>query len=98
MLTQNKNKKTYVALSYKLLVNEIKFSRNHRRSMKYKTLKIEKSKLFEFIKNLINAFFEILFNSFNTYDQIKHTINLKNKQMSKFESIYNMSQNELAII
>ena len=68
MLTQNKNKKTYVVLLYKLFVNEIKLSRNYRRFIKCETLKIKKFELFKFIKNLMNVFFEILFDSFNTYD------------------------------
>ena len=98
MLAQNKNEKTYVALSYKLLVDEMKLPRNHRRSMKCETLKVEEPELPKPIKNLMNAFSEILSNSLNTYDQMKHVINLKNKQMPKFEPIYNMSQNELATI
>ena len=98
MLTQNKNEKIYVALSYELLVDEMKSPRNHRRSVKCEALKIEESELFEFIKNLIDAFSEILSDSFNTYNQMKHAINLKNEQILKFGPIYNMSQNELATI
>ena len=77
MLTQNKNKKIYVVLLYKLLINEIKFSRNYRRFVKCEIFKIKKFELFKFIKNLIKVFFEIMLNSFNTYNQIKHIINLK---------------------
>ena len=68
MLTQNKNKKIYVVLLYKLLVNEIKLSCNYRQFVKCKVLKIEEFELFKFIKNLINVFFEILFDNFNIYD------------------------------
>ena len=71
---------------------------NYRRFVRCKTLKIKEFELFKFIKNLINVFFEILFDSFNTYNQIKYIINLKNEQMFKFEFIYNMSQNEFATI
>ena len=98
MLTQNKNKKIYVVLLYKLLVDEIKFSRNYRRFVKCETFEIEKFELSAFIKNLIKIFFEILSNNFNTYNQVEHIINLKKKQLLKFEFIYNMSQNEFAII
>ena len=68
MLTQNKNKKIYVILLYKLLINEIKFSRNYRRFVKYKIFKIKKFELFKLIKNLIKTFFEIMSNSFNTHN------------------------------
>ena len=98
MLAQNKDEKTYVALSYELFVGEMKPSRSHRRFIRYGALEIKEPELFELIKNLMNAFSEILFDSLNTYDQIEHTIDLKNEQMPKFGPIYNMSQNELATI
>ena len=68
MLTQNKNKKIYVVLLYKLFINKIKFLYNYRRFVKCEILKIEEFKLFKFIKNLINVFFKILFNNFNIYN------------------------------
>ena len=98
MLAQNKNGKAYVALLYELLVGEIKLPRSHRRSVRCGALKIEEPELLESIKDLMNAFFEILSNSLNTHDQMEHAIDLKNGQMPKFESIYNMSQDELATI
>ena len=68
MLTQNENKKAYVALLYKLLVDEMKSSRNYCRFVKYEAFEIEKFELFEFIKNLIKVFFEIMLNSLNTHN------------------------------
>ena len=91
MLTQNKNKKIYVALLYELFVNKIKFSRNYCRFVKCEIFEIKKFELFAFIKNLIKIFFEILSNNFNTHNQVEHIINLKKKQLFKFEFIYNMS-------
>ena len=98
ILAQNEDEETYVALSYELLVGEIEPPRSHRRPVRCEALKVEEPELLEFIKNLMNAFFEILSDSLNTHNQVKHAINLKNEQMPKFESIYNMSQDELAII
>ena len=77
MLAQNKNEKIYVALSYELLVDEMKLSCSYRRFVRCEVLEVEESELFEFIKDLMNAFFEILFDSFNIYDQVEHAIDLK---------------------
>ena len=60
--------------------------------------KLKKLNCLNLLKNLMKFFFEILSNSFNTHNQIKYVINLKKNQMFKFEFIYNMSQNEFAII
>ena len=43
-------------------------------------------------------FSKTFFDSLNTYDQMKHAIDLIDDKMSRIESIYNMSQNELRVI
>ena len=43
-------------------------------------------------------FSKILFDNFNTYDQMKHAIDLIDDKISRIESIYNISQNELRVI
>ena len=98
MTTQKKNDETYVALSYELLVDEIKFQREFRRFVKCEAFEIDESELFNFINDLMKAFSKIASDSLNTHDQVEHSIDLINDRISKSNSIYNMSQNELATI
>ena len=43
-------------------------------------------------------FFEALSDNLNTHDQMKHLIELMKRKLSRIDSIYKMSQNELATI
>ena len=98
MTTQKKNGEIYVALLYELLIDEIKFRREFRRFVKCEIFEIDELELFDFINDLMKAFSEIANDSLNTHNQVKHSIDLMNDRISKSNSIYNMSQNELAII
>ena len=66
--------------------------------MKCEIFEIDKFELFNFINDLMKAFSKIANNNLNTYNQIEHSIDLINNKIFKSNSIYNMSQNELAII
>ena len=54
--------------------------------------------IFDAIKEIIEIFFKTLSNSLNTHDQIEHAIDLQSNKKSRFESIYNMSHDELTAI
>ena len=98
MTTQKKNDEIYVALSYELLIDEIKFRREFRRFVKCEIFEVDEFELFDFINDLMKAFSKIASDSLNTHNQIEHSIDLVNDRILKSNSIYNMSQNEFAII
>ena len=98
MLTQNEDGEAYVALPYELLVGEMEPPRSHRRPVRCDALEVEEPELPEPIKDLMEAFSEILSDSLNTHDQVEHAIDLKEGQLPKSGPIYNMSQDELATI
>ena len=98
MTAQKKNGETYVALLYELLVDEIKFRREFRRSVRCEALEVDESELSNFINDLMKAFSKIASDSLNTHDQVEHLIDLVNDKIPKSSPIYNMSQNEFAII
>ena len=66
--------------------------------MKCEAFKIDEFELFDSINDLMKAFSKIASDSLNTHNQVKHSIDLMNDKILKSSSIYNMSQNELAII
>ena len=43
-------------------------------------------------------FFKTLSNNLNTYDQIKHLIDLVKEKTSRIDCVYNMSQNEFTAL
>ena len=98
MTTQKKDGETYVALSYELLVDEIKSRREFRRFVRCEAFEIDEFELFDSINDLMKAFSKIASDNLNTHDQVEHSIDLVNDRILKSNSIYNMSQNELAII
>ena len=98
MAAQKGNGETYVALSYELLVDEIKFRREFRRLVRCEVFEVDEFELSDFINDLMKAFSKIANDSLNTHDQVEHFIDLVNDRIFKSGSIYNMSQNELATI
>ena len=98
MLAQKGDGEAYVALPYELLVDAVKPSRRTRQPVRCGALEVDEPKLPEPIKDLMEAFSEILSDSLNTHDQVEHPIDLVEGKLPKSGPIYNMSQDELATI
>ncbi len=65
---------------------------------KCNTLQAKESEIFFVIQDFKKVFSEILFDSLNMHDQMKHFIDLMKSKMSCIESIYKMIQDELTAI
>jgi len=59
---------------------------------------VKESKIFFVIQDFKKVFFEILSDSLNMYNQIKHFIDLMKNKMSCIKFIYKMIQNEFTAI
>ncbi len=59
---------------------------------------MKESKILFIIQDFKKVFFEILSDSLNMYDQMKHFIDLMKNKMSCIKSIYKMIQNEFTAI
>ncbi len=59
---------------------------------------MKESKIFFVIQDFKKVFSEILFDSLNMHDQMKHFIDLMKSKMSCIEFIYKMTWNELTVI
>ncbi len=98
MLATKRRKETYVALLYQLLfTNNLSQNANHQ-TARCNALQVKESKIFFAIQDFKKVFSEILSDSLNTHDQMKHFIDLMKSKMFCIESIYKMIWNELAVI
>jgi len=92
MLAAKKRKETYVALLYQLLST---LQNADHQTARCNALQAKESKI---LLDLKKVFSEILSDSLNMHDQMKHFIDLMKSKMSRIEFIYKMTQNEFAVI
>jgi len=98
MLAIKRRKETYVALFYQLLFTDNLSQNADHQTAKCNALQAKESKILSAIQDLKKVFSEILSDSLNTHDQMKHLIDLMKSKMSRIESIYKMTRDELAVI
>jgi len=91
MLAAKRREETYIALLYQLLfTNDLSQNADHQ-TVRCNALQAKESKIFFAIQDFKKVFSEILSDSLNTHDQMKHFINLMKSKMSCIESIYKMT-------
>ncbi len=98
MLAAKKRKETYVALLYQLLSTDDLLQNADHQTARCNALQAKESKILFAIQDLKKVFSEILSDSLNMHDQMKHFIDLMKSKMSRIEFIYKMTQNEFAVI
>ncbi len=98
MLAAKKRRKTYITLFYQLLFTNDLSQNADNQTARCNALQVKESKIFFAIQDFKKVFSEIFSDSLNTHDQMKHFINLMKNKMSCIESIYKMTQDELAAI
>ena len=98
LLAIKEKDETYVVMSYQLLSIDSLSQYENRKTTRCETLQSKEKKIFASIKELAKMFSKTFFDNLNTHDQMKHAIDLINDKMSRIESIYNISQNELRVI
>jgi len=98
MLAAKKRRETYVALFYQLLSTDDLSQNADHQTARCNALQAKESKIFFAIQDFRKVFSEILSDSLNTHDQMKHFIDLMKNKMSCIESIYKMTQDELVAI
>ncbi len=97
MLAAKKKEETYVALFYQLLSTDDLSQNADHWTARCNALQAKESEIFSAIQDLKKVFSEILSDSLNMYNQMKHLIDLMKNKMSCIESIYKMTQDELAV-
>ena len=90
MLTTKKKKETYITLSYQLLSTDKLLQNADQQIARCNVLQAKESKIFFAIQDFKKVFSEILSDSLNTYDQMKHFIDLMKNKMFCIEFIYKM--------
>jgi len=91
MLAAKRRKETYVTLFYQLLfINNLLQNADHQ-TARCNALQAKKSKILFVIQDLKKVFFKILSDSLNTYNQMKHFIDLMKSKMFCIEFIYKMT-------
>ncbi len=98
MLAAKKRKETYVALFYQLLSTDDLSQNADHQTARCNALQTKESKIFFAIQDFKKVFSEILSDSLNMHDQIKHLIDLMKSKMSCIKSIYKMTWDEFAVI
>ena len=98
MLAAKKRKETYVTLLYQLLFTNNLLQNADHQTAKCNALQAKESEIFFAIQDFKKMFSEILSDSLNMHDQMKHFIDLMKSKMSCIEFIYKMTWNELAVI
>ena len=96
MLAIKKNHETYIAFSWKLIFSI--FDMINDNAMRCGTMQNKNIEIFKQLKNLSEIFSKKLFYQLNAHEKMKHLINFINNKTSRLNSIYNMSQNEFAVI
>jgi len=98
MLAAKKREETYIALLYQLLFTDDLLQNADHQTARCNALQAKESKILSVIQDFKKVFSKILSDSLNTHDQMKHFIDLMKSKMSCIESIYKMTQDELAAI
>ncbi len=98
MLAVKKREETYVALLYQLLSTDDLSQNADHQTARCNALQAKESKILSAIQDFKKVFSEILSDSLNMHDQVKHLIDLMKSKMSYIESIYKMTRDELAVI
>ncbi len=98
MLAAKRRKETYVALLYQLLSTDDLSQNADHQTARYNALQAKESEILSAIQDLKKVFSEILSDSLNMHDQMKHLIDLMKSKMSCIKSIYKMTWDELAAI
>jgi len=91
MLTAKKREETYVALLYQLLfINNLSQNADYQ-TARCNALQAKESKILSAIQDLKKVFSEILSDSLNMHDQMKHLIDLIKSKMFCIKFIYKMT-------
>jgi len=91
MLAAKRREETYIALLYQLLsINDLSQNAD-RQTVRCNALQAKESEILSAIQDLKKVFSEILSDSLNTHDQMKHLIDLMKNKMSCIEFIYKMT-------
>jgi len=98
MLAAKKKRETYVALLYQLLFTDDLSQNADYQTARCNALQVKESKILFAIQDLKKVFSEILSDSLNMHDQMKHFIDLMKSKMFCIKSIYKMTQDELTVI
>ncbi len=98
MLAAKKRRETYVALFYQLLSTDNLSQNADYHTAKCNAFQAKESEILSVIQDFKKVFSEILFDSLNMHNQMKHFINLIKSKMSCIESIYKITQDEFTVI
>ncbi len=98
MLATKRRKETYVTLFYQLLFTDDLLQNANHQTARCNALQVKESKIFFVIQDFKKVFSEILSDSLNMHDQMKHFIDLMKSKMSCIKFIYKMTWDELAVI
>ncbi len=91
MLATKKREETYVTLLYQLLSTDDLLQNADHQTVRCNALQAKESKILFVIQDLKKVFSEILSDSLNMHDQMKHFIDLMKNKMSCIKSIYKMT-------
>ncbi len=98
MLATKKREEIYITLLYQLLSTDDLSQNADHQTARCNALQAKESEILSAIQDLKKVFSEILSDSLNMHDQMKHLIDLMKSKMSRIESIYKMTRDELAAI
>ncbi len=90
MLAAKKREKTYITLFYQLLFTDNLSQNADHQTARCNALQAKESEILFAIQDLKKVFSEILSNSLNMHDQMKHLIDLMKSKMSCIKFIYKM--------
>jgi len=91
MLAAKKRKETYVTLLYQLLSTDDLSQNADHQTARCNALQAKESKILFAIQDLKKMFSEILSDSLNMHDQMKHLIDLMKNKISCIKFIYKMT-------
>jgi len=91
MLATKRRKETYVTLFYQLLFTDDLLQNANHQAARCNALQVKESKIFFVIQDFKKVFSEILSDSLNMHDQMKHFIDLMKSKMSCIKFIYKMT-------
>jgi len=91
MLAAKRKRETYVALLYQLLSTDDLSQNADCQTARCNALQAKELEILFAIQDLKKVFSEILSDSLNMHDQMKHFIDLMKNKMSRIEFIYKMT-------
>jgi len=91
MLATKRRKETYVTLFYQLLFTDDLLQNANHQTARCNALQVKESEIFFVIQDFKKVFSEILSDSLNMHDQMKHFIDLMKSKMSCIKFIYKMT-------